>query len=210
MREIANSTICLQFVHEHYTANWVLTVQTDTVMCRKFDLSKWQKFAFVGGIWPKRHCHLMENMWRNWHTNFGEVPAFFSPATATSSAFCPERGLVGNGGLSFRSREHMIRAIKYCPSEKFSSLPQQAVLESSCAIRKPRGGPNEDMYYAALMAGLKFNMPTPFEAAIFSSDTETMKVTQAAFNVSEEVSEQQAKRSEAKRSEQHHREVRSD
>ena len=50
----------------------ILTIQSDTVLCRYFDFKLWMHFAYVGAPWPPSTPLLgsCDNMRRIWHDNF--------------------------------------------------------------------------------------------------------------------------------------------
>jgi len=170
-----------------YSSNYVLTAQTDTVLCRPFELEVWKQWDFVGGAWPIEFCENHAKMWTNWNSNFKPTE---EQAEADYDEFCGSDSFhpVGNGGLSFRQRNAMIEAIEFCPIESFSDLDDiHSVLQkSTCSIRAPRGGPNEDQYFAVLFKGMNKIRPHPLTATIFASDLTNIEDVASQYEISKD------------------------
>ena len=76
----------------------------------------------------------------------------------------------------------MRQAIAYCPHEIFSGLSKDAIQQVSC---RAQGAPQEDKYFATILKGMlvtmqhqeelapekKLQLPSVYEASIFSSET---------------------------------------
>ena len=130
----------------------LLTMQSDTVLCRYFDFKLWKHFAYVGAPWPPNTPLLgsCDNMRRIWHDKFAMHCNGFEKhqADESISKICTANhgGLQGNGGLSIRNRHWMVEAKQRCPFQDG----------------------NEDVYFSVILNALNATMPTAFEAALFS------------------------------------------
>jgi hypothetical protein len=130
----------------------ILTIQSDSVLCRYFDFKLWMHFAYVGAPWPPTTPLLgsCDNMRRIWHDKFALQCNGIEKHQADEriSNICTPNhgGLQGNGGLSIRNRHWMVEAKHRCPFQDG----------------------NEDVYFSLILNALNATMPSAFEAALFS------------------------------------------
>ena len=154
----------------------ILMLQSDAVLCNNLDIEPWREFAFVGAPWQNDYqakhqsgfCGGMERMWRNW-TKHSNVHPAREEGWLCRDGYGPQ----GNGGLSLRSREWMVKAIEACPSI-YSGLSKEKVKAAPCRVNHNRKSsppfPQEDMYFGTVLRGLNAPMPRAFEAALFASE----------------------------------------
>lgn len=133
----------------------VLNFQSDSVLCRPLDLSRWASFAQVGAPWRALKCNQTRVLWHR--MSGGRAPA--------TPWRCPDDGRVGNSGLSIRNRAWMMRAIAACPSDLAGPLPPGGARRCAC-----RAGCVEDVYIASTLRGLGAPLPSVREAAEFAGE----------------------------------------
>lgn len=158
--DISTLTMNIHFWKEEFfdgiDSDSILFLQDDAVLCRYLDIDPWKNFAYVGGPWQQGvfpgGCEGMRNIWRGWASSCSLTnPDLNIPQLCTPG----HGGLVGNGGLSLRSRQWMIQVIETCPTE-------HSGLESYAHF----GNPNEDVYFTTILNGIHAPMPTAFEASL--------------------------------------------
>lgn len=165
-------------------ADAVLVLQDDAVLCRPppadFD---WTRYAYVGAVWPRTATTLLphppEGMCRGMpalyrlltlrirseeeeeYRRLGLVSRFPDP--------CADgRAPVGNGGLSWRSRAWMRKAIATCPHVKWSGLDEDALAATPLRAMDET---NEDYYFGTLLRGMGAPLPSASVAADFAVES---------------------------------------
>lgn len=100
----------------------ILVIQEDAVLCHHFDVNLWDDLAFVGGIWPPKWsykfgwCQQLTVLWRALTLKKRlRLMRERNPESKTVSILqnlCTNGyGPTGNGGLSLRNRNWMIRGM---------------------------------------------------------------------------------------------------
>lgn len=156
----------------------VLLLQDDSVLCRSME--NLTEYAFVGAVWPRTPTKLMPNpstgmcwgmsslyklltlhMKPDDYARLGISPSFPNPCDTLGNA------PIGNGGLSFRSRKWMQRAITTCPHVSWSGLGDKA-WESPC---RALDEVNEDYYFGTVLNGLQAPLPSAKVASLFAVES---------------------------------------
>uniref|UniRef100_A0A7S1TVV4 DUF5672 domain-containing protein n=1 Tax=Phaeomonas parva TaxID=124430 RepID=A0A7S1TVV4_9STRA len=145
------------------SGEFVLTVQTDTVLCQKLDINAYDGYAYIGAPWAKNvACALPEKIadWQKVATDRGEA----GPLDA-ERAGCV---YVGNGGLSLRRNDWMRRALAVCPFTQWAEeVGGELGVEPSsfkCLATKYL----EDQWFATILYSLGAPMPSKEDAYRFS------------------------------------------
>ena len=143
---------------EGVDSDMILVMQSDAVLCRHLNIDLWKHFAYVGGPWKpdlfSGGCVEMRRIWKsyaplcNLQNPDVDLPHLCSPGHG---------GLVGNGGLSIRNKQWMIKAIETCPTEY-----------SGMDAYQHYGHQAEDVYFSTVLNGIQAPMPTAFEASLFA------------------------------------------
>ena len=169
----------------------ILMIQTDSVLCRDFDINLWSDLAFVGAPWaPTRWygkvvCEELRDNFRAWT----KVPTTVSvrrpipggaeglqtlieeqqakePPLLSLENYCTQGYSPGfNGGITLRNRTWLLRAIDACPHESFSGISTSG---KRCVVRQEA---IEDEYFSIILNSLGAPIPTAFEAALFGVET---------------------------------------
>jgi len=152
-------------------------------------------YAYTGAPWPpvanpllpfpaEGMCRGMAIRWRNWllpqrqwerarERGDTSVPR---PRVLLSADFPPVctdddgQGPVGNGGLSLRSRQWMIRAIETCPHAQYSGLDTRSDSHHHFPCRVLEDI-NEDFYFSTVLRGIGAPLPPAVEAATFAVES---------------------------------------
>ena len=152
----------------------ILTVQSDSVLCRHFEIDLWKHFAYVGAPWPSwvGTCDSFCSAWQNGAPSCNDLTDY--QLNESVSHYCTEgdSGIQGNGGLSIRNRSWMIEAIQRCPSS-YSGMENHASFHFI----------NEDMYFSTILNGLNATMASGFEASLFAVETLFPEQTDGYLNL---------------------------
>ena len=147
----------------------VLTLQGDSVLCRRFEIDSWRRFAYVGAPWAGwiGMCNTDRESLHEWAPRCNGVTT--RQLNESMARYCTKGygGFQGNGGLSIRNRTWMAEVIQRCPtyySGLDASGPRGEYVDFNIFI-------NEDIYFATILTGLNANMPSAFEASLFSVET---------------------------------------
>ena len=112
----------------------VLMMQSDSILCRPFDVDFYRTYAMVGAVWDTYACDMLKRHWTKflrpqqegflsgWKMDFVLNGEFPDVCQADGGGSGSGAGPVGNGGLSLRSRSAMRRAIETCPHKVWSGL----------------------------------------------------------------------------------------
>ena len=155
----------------------VLSFQSDSIFCTPFDVGRFAQYAQVGAPWRDSfgHCKSRARSFNVMVANVSQEESMQRGWVSHSEEWCPERGTIGNSGLSLRNRSWMMRAIATCPiaSELKSGLPTVPPGPGQCRCVPTQNSLHcrEDYYFASVLTGLGAPMPTRAEAAAFSVET---------------------------------------
>jgi len=143
---------------EGVDSDMILVMQSDAVLCHHLDIDLWKHFAYVGGPWKpdlfSGGCVEMRRIWKS----YAPLCNLQNPDVDLPHLCTPGHGgLVGNGGLSIRNKEWMIKVIETCPTEY-----------SGIDVHQRFGYQAEDRYFAIVLNGIHAAMPTAFEASLFA------------------------------------------
>jgi hypothetical protein len=154
---------------DNVDSNMILTLQSDSVICHKFDIELWNHYAYVGAPWAQWiwNCGAMKERWYDilsskCNAMNNENEKKYTPDVNMSKICTPHHGgLQGNGGLSLRNRQWMVEAIKQCPSQ-YSGLDKFQNL----------GDIAEDLFFSTLLNAMNSSMmPTAYEASLFAVES---------------------------------------
>lgn len=138
-------------------------------------------FHVVDGLREEKNGSYSVNQWKEyWQSERGktcsveqglenctirEHPPNFPDAKLHKKIY----GMVGNGGLSLRSRTWMLRAIHICPYPPYAALPinlkENAICTAHDGMRL-----QEDVYFSAILGAIGAPLPTALEAQLFVQD----------------------------------------
>jgi len=143
---------------EGVDSDMILVMQSDAVLCHHLDIDLWKHFAYVGGPWKpdlfSGGCVEMRRIWKS----YAPLCNLQNPDVDLPHLCTPGHGgLVGNGGLSIRNKQWMIKAIETCPTEY-----------SGMDAYQHFGHQAEDVYFSTVLNGIQAPMPTAFEASLFA------------------------------------------
>jgi len=148
---------------EGVDSNMILFMQSDVVLCRHLDIDLWTDFAYVGSSWQPAvfiNGGGCDEMRRIWHS-YAPLCNLQNPDVDLPHLCTPGHGgLVGNGGLSIRNKQWMIKAIETCPTEY-----------SGMDAYQHFGHQPEDVYFSTVLNGIQATMPTAFEASLFAVES---------------------------------------
>mmetsp|Transcript_33610 Transcript_33610/g.106231 ORF Transcript_33610/g.106231 Transcript_33610/m.106231 type:complete len:329 (-) Transcript_33610:242-1228(-) len=143
-------------------SEFVLVVQDDVVLCRTLDLAEWESFAYVGAPWLQRPSKEKYKRIAHWQGSTDEFDAGLPLDPSFQWIF------VGDGALSLRNVEWMIKAIETCPYDGIHETENAFCV----AQRVP-----EDYYFGITLAGMHAPLPTRNQAYNFSINMPFPKVT---------------------------------
>lgn len=106
-----------------------------------------------------RNCMILDHP-RQFPTDYPSYEAHHNKLTS---------GMVGNGGLSLRSRTWMLRAIHICPYPKYAQLPADITSRAICTAHDGMRL-QEDVYFSSILGAIGAPLPTPLEAQLFFQD----------------------------------------
>ena len=157
-------------------------------------LKMYKPFAYVGAPWPpianklipfpaEGMCLGMAIRWKTWLLPQRQWKRVTERGTEQKKnvpkpdvilpdfpPVCQDgHGPVGNGGLSLRSRQWMIRAIETCPHTIYSGLDTNS--ETHHYACKVMDDVNEDLYFSVVLTGMGAPMPPAVEAATFAVES---------------------------------------
>ena len=164
----------------------VLLLQDDAVLCRPLDPKRYSEYAFVGAVWPKTAtlslpyppegmCWGMPSLWRllmlrvkknispEEYERLHILPTYPDPCSHGNAP-------IGNGGLSWRSRSWMQRAIRTAPHALWSGLHNDTIT-STAAVRVMDDSINEDYYFGTVLRGIGAPLPKAKVAAEFAVES---------------------------------------
>lgn len=170
----------------------ILFIQDDAVLCHSFDVDEWKDYSFVGSVWAKKSFHFSEGMchgmrlrwntwvgpqrrWENQQKRVNNVPpkkrlprpdVLLDNVDKFPDICSDNRGPVGNGGLSLRSRSWLIKVIETCPHVTLSAVDFEGRVHA-CKVFEEI---NEDLYFGIVLRGLGAPLPTAYEASLFSTE----------------------------------------
>mmetsp|Transcript_61628 Transcript_61628/g.74138 ORF Transcript_61628/g.74138 Transcript_61628/m.74138 type:complete len:557 (-) Transcript_61628:17-1687(-) len=169
----------------------VLYVQKDSVLCHTLDPNNWRDISFVGGPFPgdleklnakakivhkQDICKMAPKHWK--HFTRDRVVGTNSHLPLELTDICGNgRGLVGNGGLSLRSRAWMSESIMTCPHFDLSGLHED-LIPAYCNVNHDI---NEDSYFSIILNAIDAPLVIPWEAALFSLETYWADKTEEIF-----------------------------
>eukprot|EP00977_Amphora_coffeiformis_P004354 scaffold923_cov171-Amphora_coffeaeformis.AAC.12 len=165
-------------------ADAVLTLQDDAVLCRPLQAKRYAEYAFVGAVWPKTATPLLPNppegmcwgMPSLWKLLMLRVKRNNSPDEVQRLGILPSypdpcshgNAPIGNGGLSWRLRSWMQRAIVTVPHAKWSGLHNDT---TTTAARVMDDSINEDYYFGTVLRGIGAPLPTARVAGEFATES---------------------------------------
>lgn len=150
---------------DNVDSDMILTLQSDSVVCHKFDIELWNHYAYVGAPWAQWiwNCGAMKERWYDiLSSKCNSVDEKYTPNESMSKICTPRHGgLQGNGGLSLRNRTWMVEAIRQCPSQ-YSGLNKFQHLSDIA----------EDLFFSTVLNALNSSMmPTAYEASLFAVES---------------------------------------
>ena len=158
---------------ESEDSDLVLSIQNDSVLCHTFNPDLWRDVAWVGGVWPPHAnmhnnpmppegmCNFLPLKWKEWsHVDNVNLPKNLCVPNSGEGAF-------GNGGLTIRSRQWLIKAIRFCPFSKYAGLTSLEVKNAKCSL-PARADPAEDVFFSIILRVMGAPLPSEFEASLFS------------------------------------------